>query len=180
MARMEIAALAVAAVALLVAWIALRRASGLSRAIEDAQADARRRAENLMTEVEQRLETDRKLLAEVAAGHKLDREQILEGRLWREIGAREAADLVARKAVRVLDVRTPQETALGVIAGAQIIPVEQLEQRQREVVKGGLPILVYCAAGARSAAACELLSAAGHEGLMNLSGGFQSWNGPRA
>jgi rhodanese-related sulfurtransferase len=177
---MDHAAIAVAALALLVAVLALRAASAARRAAEEAQEDARRRAQNASAELEGRLEATRKLVALVASGAPLDREQILEGRLWRELGPREAEQLVAAGGVRLLDVRSPQETALGIIPGAQLVPIEQLEARLREVPKPGKPLLVYCAGGARSAAACEYLSQHGYDDLINLAGGFQAWNGPRA
>jgi len=82
--------------------------------------------------------------------------------------------------VRVVDVRTPQETAAGMIPGALRIPVDEIEQRMKELPRDGRRTLVYCAGGSRSAAACEFLSRQGYEELYNLEGGFQSWSGPRA
>jgi len=177
---MEIGAILVAVGAFLVGFVALRSAGHARRAADEAKEDARRRTEAVLEQVEARLTETRKLLALVASGAKLDREQILEGRLWREMETRDALALVTAGSVRLLDVRSPHETATGIIPGAQIIPVESLEERHREVAKSGKPILVYCAAGARSAAACEFLSTHGHDDLINLAGGFQSWNGPRA
>lgn len=177
---MEIGAILVAVGAFLVGFVALRAAGNARRAADEAKDDARRRTEAALEQVEQKLTETRKLLALVAGGAKLDREQILEGRLWREMDAREAQALVAAGSVRLLDVRSPHETSAGIIPGAQIVPIEALEERHREIAKSGKPILVYCAAGARSAAACEFLTTQGHDDLINLSGGFQSWNGPRA
>jgi rhodanese-related sulfurtransferase len=173
----ETAAIAVAVVALLAAFVALGRASAARREAQEAKDDAQRRAAGVLESVDERLEATRKLIALVAGGARLDRDQILEGRLWREVDAREGEKLVAAGAVRLLDVRSPQETALGIIPGAQIIPIDQLEARAREVAQHGQPLLVYCAGGSRSAAACELLSALGHGEVMNLAGGLQSWSG---
>lgn len=177
---MELGAVLVAVGAFLVGFVALRAAGNARRAADEAKDDARRRTDAAIEQVEQRLADTRKLLALVAGGAKLDKEQILDGRLWREIDAREAQALVEAGSVRLLDVRSPHETAAGIIPGAQIVPIESIEERHREIAKQGKPILVYCAAGARSAAACEFLSAQGHADVMNLGGGFQSWNGPRA
>jgi rhodanese-related sulfurtransferase len=176
---MEIGAILTAVGAFLVGFVALRGAGSARRAAEEARDDTRRRIETALEQVESRLAETRKLLALVAGGAKLDREQILEGRLWRDMDAREAQALVAAGSVRLLDVRNPNETSLGIIPGAQIIPVDALEDRHREIARTGKPILVYCAGGARSAAACEFLSAQGHEELINLAGGYQSWSGPR-
>lgn len=177
---MNYAALAVAVLALVIALLARAAASTARAEAEEAKAEAQRRAENAAEETAQQLAATRRLLAAVAGGAKLEREQIIEGRLWRDVGPQEAAKLVADGAVRVLDVRTPQETALGIIPGAQLVPVQELEQRLREVEKRGKPLLVYCAAGARSAAACEMLCAQGYEDVLDLSSGFPSWTGPRA
>ena len=174
---MEIAALALGALALVVAL--LRRGASAAD-LEDAKRDARRRVENLGGELRAELETTRKLLAEVASGAQLDPDQIAEGRLWRDVSPPDGQSMVEGGSCRVLDVRTPQETAAGVIPGAILIPVDQLEGRLSELPKDGTPLLVTCAAGGRSAAACEFLSSQGFSGLLNLEGGMSSWAGPVA
>jgi rhodanese-related sulfurtransferase len=175
---MEIVALVVAVAALLVAISARGRAAKAEARIDEAGAAAGRRVETAVEEVERRLGSERRLLAKVASGAKLTQEQILEGRLWRDASTAEALALV-RSGARVLDVRTPQETAGGVIPGAILIPVQELEARARELSKEARTTLVYCAGGSRSAAACEMLSSLGHDDLVNLADGFQSWSGPR-
>ena len=80
----------------------------------------------------------------------------------------------------ILDVRTPQETAGGYAEGAILIPIEELEARARELPHDGKPVVIYCAAGVRSAAACDYLSSKGHDGLHNLAGGFPAWTGSHA
>lgn len=177
---MEYAALGLAVVALIVAFLAKGTASKLAARIEDAKSDAARRVENATQENEAKLALLRRMLAQMASGAKLTPDQILEERLYREIDSREGAQLVATGNVRIVDVRTPQETASGIIAGAQLIPIDQLEARMREIPKDGKPTILYCAGGGRSAAACEFLSQQGYENLMNLSGGFGSWSGPTA
>ena len=167
-------------VALAVALIAFARASGHGRAVEDAAQEARRKAENAAEELRRELATLKQMVATLAGGGRLTREMVLDGQLWRDVGPDEGKALVERGEVKLLDVRTPQETAGGIIPGAQIIPVDQLEARVREVPKEGL-LLIYCAGGGRSAAACEFLANQGFQGeLMNLEGGFGAWQGPRA
>jgi rhodanese-related sulfurtransferase len=177
---MEYAAIAIAAVALILALLARGTASGLQRKIEDAQADARRRSENVSQEVEEKLANVRRVMAQMAAGATLTPEMVLEGRLWRAASPAEGAQMFTSGGIHVLDVRTPQETAAGIIAGATLIPVDQIESRMEELPKDGKPMLVYCAGGGRSAAACEFLSQQGFENLYNLEGGFMSWSGPTA
>lgn len=177
---MEIAALVVALVALV---FALKRGGGGNNgggkeALDDLRRDVRRDAENLAEEVRRELETTRRLLAEVASGAQLDREQIIEGRLWRDVDARDALKLVGSSGVHVLDVRTSGETIGGVIPGAQLVPVGELEERVREVPRDAQTLLVVCAGGGRSAAACEFLAGKGYAGLLNLTGGMGAWNGP--
>lgn len=177
---MEYAALGLALIAVVLALRASAIASGLKRAIEEAAADSRRRVENVSGEVDEKLTNLRGLMSRMAAGATLTPEMILEGRLWRDVSAAEGARILQSGELRVLDVRTPQETSLGIIAGAALIPVDQLETRWKEIPKDKKPLLVYCAGGGRSAAACEFLSQQGYESVFNLEGGFSSWNGPTA
>jgi rhodanese-related sulfurtransferase len=173
-------AIVIAVLALVVAIAARGTAAGFKQNLEDVQADARRRAENALEEAKQETAQLRRLLARVAAGAKLSPEMIEEGRLWHDLSPVEGVQMHAAGGVRIIDVRTPQETAMGIIAGAQLIPVDELESRLKELPKDGRKMLVYCAGGGRSAAACEFLSAQGYEELYNLGGGFQSWTGPTA
>lgn len=176
---MEIAALVVAVLALVVAFVAMAKASSFAGRIEEVELAARRRAQNQADETEAALKTQRELLAQFAGGAKLTREMILDGRLWHDVDGARAAELVAAGA-RVLDVRSPAETASGVVPGALLVPIEALEARVRELPQDERGWIVYCAAGGRSAAACEFLSHAGHAGLHNLSGGIGAWTGKLA
>jgi rhodanese-related sulfurtransferase len=176
----EYAALAIAVLALIVALVAKSTASKLRQGIEDVRNDARRRVENSQEETKAELETLRRIVGRMAGGEKLSAEMVLEGRLWREASPDEGKKMVEQGGLRLLDVRTPQETSQGIIPGAMLIPVQELEERWKEIPKDGRKTLVYCAGGQRSAAACEFLSRQGYEGLYNLAGGFMSWSGPRA
>jgi rhodanese-related sulfurtransferase len=178
MLSMEYAAVAIAVVALIVAIAARSTASGLRRKVEDAGMEARRRSANAADEMEKQLATLRRIMSEMVAGKELTPEMVLEGRLWRDASPVEGAKMLSLGGLHVIDVRTPQETAAGIIPGAKLIPVDQLESRMRELPKDGKPMLVYCAGGERSAAACEFLSHNGFENLINLEGGFMSWRGP--
>ena len=74
----------------------------------------------------------------------------------------------------LLDVRTPQEWAICRIDGATWIPLQELPERMREL-DPSREIVVYCHAGARSAAAARTLRAAGFERVLNLAGGIRAW-----
>lgn len=69
----------------------------------------------------------------------------------------------------VLDVRGPDEVAGGAYPGALNIPVQALAQRVDEVPRGK-PVVVYCAAGVRAAAAARILKAAGFAEVYNAGG----------
>ena len=176
---MEIAALVVALLALLLALAALARAGALSGRTGELEREARRHVEGTASRLEANVNNLRQIVAALAAAEPLTREMVLEGQLWRDVDPREAQELVEQGQVNLVDVRTPQETAAGIIPGALLIPLDELEQRLREVPRNGRSTLVYCAGGARSAAACEFLSEKGLGGLLNLTGGFGAWAGPR-
>jgi rhodanese-related sulfurtransferase len=176
---MEIAAIVLAALALLIALSGRAKLNSLRSALDDVRSDSRRLAGNVADEAQLRLDTVRQQLADLADGKRPSRSMILEGRTWGEVMPNEGMTWMADELeLRWLDVRTPQETAGGIIAGALIIPVDELEARLREVPQDGCRTIVYCAGGGRSAAACEFLADNGLANLHNLEGGLSSWSGP--
>lgn len=175
---MDMVAIGIGGGALAVALFAWMKAGASKARIDELERELRRRTDGAAEELRNELRVQRELLATVAEGGRLSREQVLEGRLWSDASVQQALALVQGGA-RVLDVRTPGETAGGVIPGALLIPVDQLEARVRELPRDGKPLLVCCAGGSRSAAACEFLSQQGYSGLHNLEGGMNSWSGPR-
>lgn len=74
----------------------------------------------------------------------------------------------------LLDVREPYETAQGIIDGAVVIPLGDLEARLNEVPKDR-PIVVYCRSGNRSSHAAALLLEKGFSRVENLTGGIGAW-----
>lgn len=164
---------------LLVAFIAYIRATAALAAADEAKRLATRpSAGGEHEELAQEVEVLKALLAKVAAGEKVTADMIEEGTLWRDISSAEAKELLASDpAPFVLDVRTPQETSSGIAVGAALIPMDEVEGRKDEIPNDGRPILVYCAAGARSAAVCELLTREGYRNALNLEGGFGTWPG---
>lgn len=176
---MEVAALALALFAFVLALRANMAGGGTSSTeLEDAKTDARRRVENLGAELRHQLAIQQRFIAELAAGNSIDPQQVEEGRLWADALPDQALGMLDDgQPLHVLDVRTPQEHAMGVIPGAQLIPVDQLESRLNEVPESART-LVVCAGGGRSAAACEFMSSEGRGGLFNLAGGMGSWSGP--
>lgn len=174
------AAIAIAVVALVVALMALSKASSITRELEDARIEAKRAANAARDELAEQVSVTRQLLAAVAEGAKPTRDMILEGQLWRDVDGAEAARMYASGELRVIDVRSAQETAAGIIPGALLIPVDELEARKGEIPNDGKRTLLYCAAGGRSAAACDFLTSQGYRELYNLAGGIGAWKGPTA
>ncbi len=74
----------------------------------------------------------------------------------------------------MLDVRTESEFALGNIDGAVNIPVDDLRDRINEVPKDKR-IVIYCAVGLRGYVAQRILLGRGFENVVNLSGGYKSY-----
>jgi len=87
-----------------------------------------------------------------------------------------AAELIAAKKVIVLDVRTSAEFAAGHIGGATNLDFRDKDFKAN-IAK--LPkdknYLVNCAAGTRSAKACELMTTMEFKTLYDLKGGMRAW-----
>lgn len=89
----------------------------------------------------------------------------------------EAHDVLQKNpAVQVLDVRTPPEYEMYRIAGAMLVPIDEIEARHQEL-DPETTYLVTCEHGMRSVATCEFLTAMGFPNLINLVGGMAQWIG---
>lgn len=75
----------------------------------------------------------------------------------------------------ILDVRTKDECAMGVIPGAVNIPVDELRGRLAEIPTDKT-ILIYCAIGLRGYLATKILVANGYKNVKNLSGGYKTYS----
>ena len=76
----------------------------------------------------------------------------------------------------ILDVRTPEEVALGKIP--QAIDMNFMADNFAEEVAKldtSKPIYVYCASGGRSSRAMDMMKGLGFEKVYNLKGGFSNW-----
>lgn len=82
--------------------------------------------------------------------------------------------LDAGKAFAV-DVREPDEYAVGHIPGAKLLPLSELTRRAAEVLPDKEAAwVVYCRTGRRSADAVQKLDALGYTTIYDL-GGILSW-----
>ena len=81
-----------------------------------------------------------------------------------------------RQSVQVLDVRESSEleSPLDRLAGAQVIPLEQLRDRCDELSQQS-PIVCLCRSGRRSAMAVSILQRSGFERVANIAGGMLRW-----
>lgn len=88
---------------------------------------------------------------------------------WREVRD------INTKEVFLLDVRTPDEFALGSIPNAINIPIDDLRERIKEVPTDK-PIVIFCAVGLRGYLAQRILLGRGFKDVRNLSGGYKTYS----
>ena len=97
---------------------------------------------------------------------------ILTGRMqplyWRELAAG------VPRGVTLVDVRTPDEFALGALPGAVNVPLDELRERLDELPADG-PLWVYCGVGLRGYLASCILRGRGRADVRNLVGGLRTY-----
>jgi len=76
--------------------------------------------------------------------------------------------------LRLIDVRTDEEVAEGMIPGAQHIPLDDFDPAKLDP-RSIQEVVIYCRSGRRSAIAAERLSEFTGEPAQHLSGGILSW-----
>lgn len=92
-----------------------------------------------------------------------------------EAGAQEVRERVeCGEPVVLLDVREPFETATGIIPGAKLIPLGQLQARWKELEHVN-EVVVYCAHGQRSYGATKFLREQGIFNATSMEGGISAW-----
>jgi rhodanese-related sulfurtransferase len=79
----------------------------------------------------------------------------------------------------IIDVRTPEECAEGIIPNAICIDIFKGQGfiYEVDVLDKSKSMYVYCKAGGRSAQACGVMNQLGFEKTYNLVGGFMQWQG---
>ena len=103
--------------------------------------------------------------------------ELQEGIIAKNVSAAEFKDLIADRADAILlDVRTPDEVAQGVIRnaanidfydGSFIAALDKLDKSK--------PVLIYCRSGRRSGVAMSKMSELGFTEIYNLQGGIIEW-----
>ena len=87
---------------------------------------------------------------------------------------REWLDDKSRAAPLILDVREPWEHEICHIAGAQLLPMQEIPARWTELPKDR-DVVVLCHHGMRSFQVAEFLRSEGLTRVCNLSGGIAAW-----
>jgi len=92
----------------------------------------------------------------------------LETMEWNDV------DKIDRSQFTILDVRDPEELAIGQIEGAINIPLGELRDRAKELPRSK-KILVYCQVGQRGYFAVRILNQLGFQAI-NLNGGYKTYS----
>ena len=102
---------------------------------------------------------------------------ILSGKMnpiyWRELKDTDLSE------VTLVDVRTPDEYALGTIPGAKNVPLDDLRGRMNEIPKDK-PVILFCGVGLRGYLASNILKANGYGDVRNLIGGIKTYRSATA
>lgn len=91
-----------------------------------------------------------------------------------EITEKDLKEKMAKGGVVLLDVRENDEVANCKIPKSIHIPLAEVNRRFKEL-DPQKEIVVYCAAGVRSARASKILDNAGFKNVKNLKGGIRNW-----
>ncbi len=93
----------------------------------------------------------------------------------KRIDAKSAKVLIDKSQATLVDVRTPEEYAMGHIDGATLLPLDTLAiKAETALADKNTNVIVYCQSGARSAYAAAQLAAMGYSSVHDL-GGIFSW-----
>ena len=93
----------------------------------------------------------------------------------KRIDAKSAKVLIDKSQATLVDVRTPEEYAMGHIDGATLLPLDTLAiKAETALTDKNANVIVYCQSGARSAYAAAQLAAMGYSSVHDL-GGIFSW-----
>ena len=101
---------------------------------------------------------------------------VVQGATATGISPAEAVQCMNREKGVVVDVCGADEYAQGHIKGAVNVPLDELEARLDKAVKNkSTPVIMVCAAGARSARAQAIAKKLGYEKVHSLHGGLKAW-----
>lgn len=78
--------------------------------------------------------------------------------------------------LQLVDVREPEEWAIGRLPSAVLIPLGEFAQRGPEELEPNRLVVLYCHHGMRSAQAQGYLLSQGFAQVLNLTGGIDRWS----
>jgi rhodanese-related sulfurtransferase len=96
----------------------------------------------------------------------------------REVSVHDLAEMKAKiKDLTLIDLREPDEHDNGIIPGGHPLPRGNLESRIEGIEpERSAPIVLYCAAGNRSAFSAKSLGELGYTNVVSLAGGIGAWS----
>ena len=93
-----------------------------------------------------------------------------------ELAAMLAARDSGEREFELVDVREPGERAVVSIPGARALHLDRFRDgTAADELPPGIPVVLMCKSGVRSAEAAGLLAATGRGDLANLTGGVLAW-----
>lgn len=81
---------------------------------------------------------------------------------------------VKENLIQLIDVRSPEEYAVGHASGAINVPLDQIANGNFTEISKSTPVYLYCKSGNRASEAKIILENAGYEQVINL-GGLVDW-----
>ena len=101
---------------------------------------------------------------------------VVQGAAATGISPAETVQCMNREKGVVIDVCGADEFAQSHIKGAVNVPLDELEARLDKAVKNkSTPVIMVCAAGARSKRAQAIAQKLGYEKVHSLHGGLKAW-----
>jgi len=96
---------------------------------------------------------------------------------YQTVDVQTANDALSSNAdAQLLDVREPSEWAeTGVVRGAVLVPLGEVESRASAGLAKDQPVYVMCRTGHRSRIASETLVGLGYTQVYNVDGGITAW-----
>jgi rhodanese-related sulfurtransferase len=98
---------------------------------------------------------------------------------FKNINQTEFATILAKEKAVIVDVRTPEEIAQGIIKGATVFADIKAATFAEQIAKldKSKTYIIYCRSGARSSSAADYMVNQGFTKVYNLSGGIMNWTG---
>ncbi len=97
------------------------------------------------------------------------------GLFQRAIKVNEVYDMDANTLKRIIDVRTSSEYKMGHVKGSKNVPLEKLVSNPKAYIKDENDYYIICHSGMRSKRAISLLKKQNYKNLINIKGGYLTY-----